>query len=236
MKKFAAFDIDGTLIRWQLYHAVVDKLAKKGLLGPDAEKQLNQARMKWKRRQHKDSFSRYETSLIAIFEAAFGSLSAKQFDLVTQEVIDEYGDQTYIYTRELIKKLKKKGYILLAISGSQQEVVEHVAKLYGFTDWVGTNYKRRNDRFSSEPFVASQHKKEVLESLIKKHGLEMAGSIGIGDSGNDADILAMVEQPIAFNPDQKLYNSAKKNGWKIVIERKNVIYRLEADNGSYILA
>src|SRR3546814_11785501 len=28
MKKFAVFDIDGTLIRWQLYHAVVETVAK----------------------------------------------------------------------------------------------------------------------------------------------------------------------------------------------------------------
>ena len=35
MNKFAVFDIDGTLIRWQLYHAIADELAKSGHI--DAE-------------------------------------------------------------------------------------------------------------------------------------------------------------------------------------------------------
>jgi HAD superfamily hydrolase (TIGR01490 family) len=236
MKKFAAFDIDGTLIRWQLYHAVVDRLASKDMLGPDASAKLHQARMKWKRREHPEAFREYEMSVIQIFEAGFSELSAKQFDQVTQEVIDKYGSQTYVYSRDLIEQLKKDGYVLLAISGSHHEIVQHVAKLYGFTDWAGTNYERKDDHFSGKAFVASHHKKQLLQAMIKKHDLSPTGSLAIGDSASDADMLEMVEQPIAFNPDQTLYKIAQQKGWKIVVERKNVIYQMEAHDGSYILA
>jgi phosphoserine phosphatase len=36
----------------------------------------------------------------------------------------------------------------------------------------------------------------------------------------------MVETPICFNPNKKLYEYAKRSGWKIVVERKDVIYDL----------
>jgi phosphoserine phosphatase len=39
-KRFAVFDLDGTLVRWQLYHALVDRLAKKGYLGEGVEATL----------------------------------------------------------------------------------------------------------------------------------------------------------------------------------------------------
>jgi phosphoserine phosphatase len=39
-------------------------------------------------------------------------------------------------------------------------------------------------------------------------------------------MLEAVENPIAFNPNQTLYNHAKKRGWEIVVERKDVIYEL----------
>jgi HAD superfamily hydrolase (TIGR01490 family) len=234
--KFAVFDIDGTLIRWQLYHALVDRLAKKNLLGKGADKELQQARMKWKRREHPEAFREYEGAMIQIYEAAFDQLNTKDFDTTVKEVIKQYSDQTYVYTRDLIAKLKKQGYLLLAISGSHQELVELIAKQYGFDDWVGTNYERRDGRFSGKVFVASQHKKQVLESFIKKHDLSLKASLAIGDGGSDADMLAMVDQPIAFNPDQKLYQLAKQKGWKIVIERKNVTYQLEASDGKYLLA
>jgi len=35
----------------------------------------------------------------------------------------------------------------------------------------------------------------------------------------------MVDKPIAFNPNSKLYRYAKRAGWKIVVERKDVIYK-----------
>ncbi|MEO5627835.1 MAG: HAD family phosphatase [Candidatus Saccharimonadales bacterium] len=236
MKKFAVFDIDGTLIRWQLYHAIVDRLAKKELLGADAHHKLHQARMVWKQRQHPQAFRQYELAVINEFEAAFADLDTKEFDAVTKEILDEYGDQVYVFTRDLIKDLKDKGYLLLAISGSHQEIVKALAQKYGFDDWVGTNYQRANRRFSGHKIVASADKKAALQSLINQHDLSLKGSLAIGDSASDGAMLQMVEQPIAFNPDQKLYQMAKQAGWTIVIERKNVIYQLEAKDERYILA
>ena len=52
----------------------------------------------------------------------------------------------------------------------------------------------------------------------------------------DASVLKLVETAIAFNPEDKLYTLAKEQAWKIVIERKNVIYELEPSNGTYLLA
>jgi phosphoserine phosphatase len=49
-------------------------------------------------------------------------------------------------------------------------------------------------------------------------------------------MLEYVEHPIAFNPEIRLFNEARNKGWKIVVERKNVVYELEANHGSYVLA
>jgi HAD superfamily hydrolase (TIGR01490 family) len=235
-KKFAVFDIDGTLIRWQLYHAVVDKLAKSGALGADAEAKLNAARMVWKRREHPEAFKEYEKELIKIYESAFSELEVSKFDAMVQEVIEEYRDQVYTYTRDLIKSLKKQGYILLAISGSHHELVQEIAKYYQFDDFVGSRYGRKGGKFSGMEFLATKDKKNVLEGLVEKHSLSLEGSIAVGDSASDAGMLTMVEQPIAFNPDQTLLDIAKKKGWKIVVERKNVTYELEPGDGRYVLA
>lgn len=236
MKKFAVFDIDGTLIRWQLYHAVVDRLAKDELLGEGAEEKLKQARMHWKQREHPESFRDYELELINIYEAALTQLSANAFDQATQQVITEYASQTYTFTRNLIASLKQQDYFMLAISGSQNELVEQLCKQYGFDDWVGTHYERSDDRFTGHKVIASHNKKSILTDLIKKHSLSLKGSVAVGDSGSDAVMLEMVEQPIAFNPDQALYKLAQQHGWKIVVERKNVVYELTEQKGNYVLA
>ncbi len=235
-RSFAVFDIDGTLIRWQLYHAVVDRLAKKGLLGDDAKGQLSQARMHWKRREHPDAFHEYERSLIDVYSRALPLLSTEQFDSAVNEIIQEYKAQVYTYTRDLITDLKQKDYILIAISGSHEELVEQIAKEYGFEIWQGSTYERHKGKFTGEAAIASTDKKARLQQIITDNRLSFDGSYAVGDSQSDAPMLEMVENPIAFNPDQKLYGLDKEKAWKIVVERKNVIYELEAQDGKYLLA
>jgi len=235
-KSFACFDIDGTLIRWQLYHAVVDKLAKLGLLGENAHDKVHKARMIWKRREHRDAFIQYERELINVYEESLPNLKPATFDEVVKKVADEYKLQVYAYTRELINKCKKDGYVLLAISGSHQELVEHVAKQFGFNECVGTTYERKNGKFSGEKYVVSIDKNKMLLELIKKYNLTTKNSIAVGDSKGDISMLEIVDNPIAFNPDRQLFEAAKKNSWKVVIERKNMIYELESKNGKFILA
>ncbi|MBP9738356.1 HAD family phosphatase [Candidatus Saccharibacteria bacterium] len=235
-KQFAVFDIDGTLIRWQLFHAVVDKLAKSGALGDTAHTDIHEARMKWKRREGPDGFYDYESTLIKLYDKAIARLDPAEFDQMTDSVITEYKDQVYTYTRDLVLDLKKKGYVLLAVSGSQKELVAKIATHYGFDDYSATEYRRHAGKFSGEVKVTSHDKETALRDLVKKNNLTFAGSYAVGDSKSDAVMLAMVEHPIAFNPDKNLFDEAKNHGWKIVIERKNMVYELEEANGTYVLA
>lgn len=234
--KFAVFDIDGTLIRWQLYHAVVDKLARDGLLGNKAEQKLHDARMIWKRREHPEAFKSYEKELIKVYEAALPKLTSDQFDSAVSDVAKEYKTQVYTYTRGLATKLKNAGYVLIAISGSHKELVQHVAKQFGFDIWVGTEYKRRDGRFTGDKIIGSHDKKATLKKLVNERGLLFKDSYAVGDSISDAPMLEAVERPIAFNPDRELLAEAKANGWPVVVERKNVVYKLEPKDGKYLLA
>ena len=49
-------------------------------------------------------------------------------------------------------------------------------------------------------------------------------SVAVGDSATDISMLELVGKPIAFNPDGVLVDFAKKHGWRIVVERKNIVY------------
>lgn len=234
-KPFAVFDIDGTLIRWQLYHAVVDKLAGAGLLGEEAERKLHNARMKWKNREHSEAFADYEHSLITIYESALSHIKSAEFDDMIDKVIDQYKDQVYTYTRDLVRDLKQKNYFLIAISGSHHELVERLAKYYGFDDWVGSQYERSGQGFSGRKFIASKDKKALLQRMIDKHHLSTEDSYAVGDSTSDAVMLEIAKNPIAFNPNKSLFDIAKKNNWPIVIERKNVVYELKPSGSKYLL-
>jgi HAD superfamily hydrolase (TIGR01490 family) len=233
-RPFAVFDIDGTLIRWQLYHAIADTLASRGHIKPETYKAMRDARMAWKRRSG-SSFKDYEKLVVQIYESALKTLSFQQFEDAIDAVFEEYKDQVYTYTRDLLAELKAKGYLLFAISGSQTEIVAKVAGYYGFDDYVGTVYKRRGNAFSGQKTIGSMDKDKALEQLVKKHGAGSENSYAVGDSHSDISMLEMVNRPIAFNPEKALFEYAEERGWEVVLERKNMIYKLERRSGKYEL-
>ncbi len=235
MNKFAVFDIDGTLIRWQLYHALVDTLARQGYIKPGAYQAMKDARMAWKRRVGGTSFLDYERKVIDVYESVLKSIQYQQFERGVNAVFEEYKDQAYTYTRRLIASLKKQGYLLFAISGSQTEIVAKIAGHYGFDDYVGTIYERAGAGFSGQKTIGSLRKDETLKALAKKHRAGFGGSFGVGDSRSDIAMLELVETPIALNPEADLFKHAREKGWKIVLERKNMVYELENINGKYQL-
>ncbi len=232
---FAVFDLDGTLIRWQLYHALTDGLVKAGFADPQAFLPIKEARMSWKRRETGDSFSEYEKYLIDAFEEILTNLEPQQLETVTRGVFEEYKDQVYTYTRDLAAELKNRGYFLLAISGSQIEIVKKIADHYGFDDCVGTIYQQENGKFTGQKIIGSGDKATTLHQLMNKHGLGLEGSLAVGDSASDISMMQIVQLPIAFNPEKALFEAAAQAGWKIVLERKNMVYELEQKDGNYQL-
>lgn len=235
-RPFAAFDIDGTLIRWQLYHAIADELAKNGLVEPTILKKIKSARMTWKQRAGPEAFKAYEHQLVVGYEKLLLDLTVSDFNKAATGVFEQYKDQVYTYTRELIKQLKKQNYLIFAVSGSQIEVVKMVADYYGFDASVGTIYAHERNRFTGAATVHLGSKHLVLEELVKQHGASWRGSMAVGDSASDISMLEAVEQPIAFNPEKKLFDYAKNQKWPVVVERKNVIYELGEKDGKYQLA
>lgn len=235
-RPYAVFDIDGTIIRWQLYHALADQLVKQAHINPEEYKPVRAARMDWKRRSGEDSFQEYEMELVGVFDSALAGLKVEAFTAAAETVFDEYKEQVYTYTRDLIRDLQAKNYLLFAISGSPSVLVEKLAVYYGFDDYAATTYETKNGCFTGDKELSLGRKPQLLKTLIAKYGASTENCIAVGDSEGDISMLEMVEQPIAFNPSKQLFQHASEKGWRIVVERKNVVYRLEQQDGSYLLA
>jgi HAD superfamily hydrolase (TIGR01490 family) len=234
-KKFAAFDIDGTLIRWQLFHAIVHQLGKDGHIGAKQHDAIRDARMKWKNRGSPDSFANYEKILVETYMKSLQGIQPADYLIVVDEVFEEYKDQLFVFTRSLLQSLKHKGYILFAISGSQDEIVQKLAAYHGFDAAIGSKLVIHEGRYTGEIETPIVNKAAVLETLVKQHSADYADSIAVGDSKSDIAMLKAVQHPIAFNPEQTLFQYAKEQGWRIAVERKNVVYDLAPSDNGYNL-
>ena len=235
-RPFAVFDIDGTIIRWQLYHALADELVRLGKLDAAEFDKVRLARRAWKQRAQADAYSTYEQTLINLVEGAITNIQVKDFETACINVIKEYQDQVYIFTRDLIKELQAKNYLLFAISASQIEIVKLLANYYEFDDYGGSVYEISEGRFvGQKELLKSERKPIYLNHLVEKHKATWGDSIAVGDSEGDIQMLSSVETAIAFNPTKELFEHAKARAWQIVVERKNMIYKFKPDGDTYRL-
>lgn len=234
--KFAVFDFDGTLIRWQLFMAILYELAMQGLIDEKDYQEVRKYFDAWKERSSEKAFEQYLKKSVEIFDKHAADLDIELFDKAVDKVFHKYKDQVYIYTRDLVKDLKAQGYYLIAISGSQHQIVEKISKYYGFDEWIGTKYTSEDNKLGTYSEFPAGAKDKALKKIIEKRDLTLQDSVGVGDTESDIPMLEMVENPIALNPSKGLLERAKEKKWKIIIERKAIIYELVYQDGKFVLA
>jgi HAD superfamily hydrolase (TIGR01490 family) len=236
-QKFAAFDIDGTLFRSGLYREVFYELYKMGVLPSDLGEETTLKHREWRHRVHGNAFEEFERIMVGGLDSYLPQLRISDYDEAVKRVLDKKAENVYVYTRDLIKQLKADDYFIIAISGSQQELVEPFAQRYGFDAWIGQQWERGDEFFTGNVIKTHTGKDKIIQRLIEEHKLTLKDSYAVGDSNGDSGMLSIVDNPIAFNPTYELLEKAIENGWRVVVERKNTSYEIIKDrkSGHYLL-
>lgn len=226
-RKVAVFDIDGTVFRSSLLIELTEILIIEGIFPKSARKEYLEEYVRWLDR--KGGYKEYIEAVIKAFDKHIKGVREKDLESAVKKVIPAHKDRLYRYTRGLIRELKNKNYYLLAISHSPMYVVGRFAKQLGFDKVYGrlleTNNKKKLTGVQLYPELIFD-KAKILKRAVEKENLTLKGSVGVGDTESDIPFLKMVDKPICFNPNFVLYRAARRNGWRIIVERKNVIYKI----------
>jgi len=222
--KLAVFDIDGTIFRYALQFELFKGLVEYGIFPRIVLKETEEHYGDWLNRRGR--YRDFEESLIMSFQNRIRGKVVEDIQKVSRYIVEVKKEHLYVYTRNLIQQLRKD-HILLAISGAPQEVVDEFATYWKFDKAYGTGFARDNGVYTGAiSFPAFSIKKDILQQFCNEHNVSLQHSIGVGDTVGDIPFLEEVEQPIAFNPSRELYDVARERGWKIVVERKDMVYEL----------
>lgn len=223
-KKLAIFDIDGTVFRKNLHFELIDELSWRGIFSKNARRALVATYARWI--EHRGTYEEYRKKIVSIYAKELKG--CRQADIIeaSRKVADFNKDRTYIYARDLVKKLRKEKYSIIAISGSPIEVIKEYNKYLKFDEVFGSVYETNGKGIYTGKtiFEPVKHKGHLVGQYISEKNLTLDGSYGIGDTESDVGFLALVEHPVAFNPNLNLERVARRRGWKIVVEKKDVIY------------
>ena len=226
-QKLAIFDIDGTVFRKNLAFELINELAWLKIFKKEVRDELVRLYTSWL--DHKGTYEEYRRALVSLYEQNLKGCREDDIKKASQLVVPFYKDRTYIFSSELIEKLKSENYCLIAISGSPIEIVREYNSYLGFDEVFGSVYEmdREGIYTGKASFEPTAHKGHVAKQYALENNLTFEDSYGVGDTEGDAKFLEIVSHPIAFNPNLNLKKIAEEIGWKIVVEKKDVIYELD---------
>lgn len=227
MKKrpVAVFDVDGTIFRSSLFIELVERLIDEKKIPKSMRLSYAREKERWMNRE--GTYDAYIKAMVAASYEYFRGIPMRDFKQAARWVVEKQSKHVYRYTRDTLKRLKKKGYFLLAVSHSPKIILDYFCPQLGFDKWYGLIYEvdaknRLTALVKDEQIILN--KAAILERAVTNQHLTYRGSIGVGDSESDIPFLNLVEMPVCFNPAQGLYTHAQRHEWKVVVERKDVIY------------
>ena len=120
---------------------------------------------------------------------------------------------------ELIEQHKQRGDVLVVITATIEFITQPIAELLGIENLIAPVPERKNGRYTGElsgipSFGAGKVKR--LEAWLASKDLSMRDSHFYSDSINDVALLAIVDHPVAVDPDPKLAAIAETNQWQII--------------------
>ncbi|MDE2311684.1 MAG: HAD family phosphatase [Patescibacteria group bacterium] len=226
-KKLAIFDIDGTIFRSSLVIELSHELVRRGIFPLGARREIRKEYLAWLDR--KGTYEAYIDKVVRIYIKHIRGRDYAAAKRAAAAVIAEQKDRTYRFTRNLIKKLKRQKYFLVAISGSPSYIVESYARAIGFNKFYGTELEVKRGVFTGRvlSLESAYHKDRIIKALVRQYpSINLRQSLAVGDTEGDAAMLKIVGRPLAFNPNLQLAKLAKKRGWPVVVERKDVMYNI----------
>lgn len=235
--KAAFFDIDGTIYREGLITEIFKKMINYEYIeGSKWYSEVRPAFMNWDKRV--GDYDTYLLKMVDIYTEAVKGLTKEQMEYVAKRVIEQKGERVYTFTREQIRWHKEQGYKVIAISGSPSELVKEMSAKYELDDYRGTIYQHnKQGRYTGEviPMWDAVSKRKALLELVELYNIDLEESYAYGDTGGDFTMLKMVGHPYAINPAKELINKIKKDEQlskrvNIIVERKDVTYRLDLKN------
>lgn len=226
MKRLGIFDIDGTIFRWSLFIETVDAFIKADIFPKSAHTEIVHDYNAWLDRRV--GYDIYLGRVMKVYYKYLLGVNEKDAKNIVKRIIIEKKDRVYRFTRDLINKLKKEDYYLLIISNSPLYIVSEFASYWGFKRYYGSETELNKGKFTGR-FIPATPKADVLDRFLEESGekVDLESSVAVGDTESDISILERVGKPIAFNPNMKLMCYSREHDWRIVVERKDVIFDLK---------
>ena len=138
---------------------------------------------------------------------------------LSEEIFDEaMAHRIWPGTRALAQLHLDQGQRVWLVTAAPVEIANIIARRLGLTGALGTVSEHVDGVYTGQLVGDLLHgpaKAEAVKALAEREGLDLSRCSAYSDSHNDLPMLSLVGDPCAINPDSKLRDHAKAQGWRI---------------------
>jgi HAD superfamily hydrolase (TIGR01490 family) len=143
----------------------------------------------------------------------------EELEAIAEEVFDEsMAARIWPGTRALAQMHLDQGQRVWLVTAAPVEIARTIAHRLGLTGALGTVAEHVDGVYTGRLVGDMLHgpaKAEAVLALAEKEGLDLSRCAAYSDSYNDLPMLSLVGDPCVINPDSRLREHARAQGWRI---------------------
>jgi HAD superfamily hydrolase (TIGR01490 family) len=142
-----------------------------------------------------------------------------ELEELSEEIFDEaMAHRIWPGTRALAQMHLDQGQRVWLVTAAPVEIAAIIARRLGLTGALGTVSEHVDGIYTGRLVGEMLHgpaKAEAVMALAEREGLELERCSAYSDSYNDLPLLTLVGDPCVINPDARLRDHARSQGWRI---------------------
>jgi HAD superfamily hydrolase (TIGR01490 family) len=142
-----------------------------------------------------------------------------ELEQLGEEIFDEaMAHRIWPGTRALAQLHLDQGQRVWLVTAAPIEIATIIARRLGLTGALGTVSEHVDGIYTGRLVGDMLHgpaKAVAIEALAAREGLDLSRCSAYSDSYNDLPMLRLVGDPCAINPDAKLRDHARREGWRV---------------------
>jgi HAD superfamily hydrolase (TIGR01490 family) len=143
----------------------------------------------------------------------------EELESLGEEIFDEaMAHRIWPGTRALAQMHLDQGQRVWLVTAAPIEIARIIAHRLGLTGALGTVAESVDGVYTGRLVGDLLHgaaKADAIAALARDEGLDLARCSAYSDSHNDLPMLSLVGDPCAINPDGKLRDHARREGWRV---------------------
>lgn len=216
MTKAAFFDLDGTIVS-----VPSEKILCYHLFRRNKIKLINMLRVIW-------IYFRYDIGIITKYDSVKRLLLNLLLRDIRQSEINQYIEEyflSYLVSRiysevhEELHQLSRNNFKIYLISSTLDVIVNPIANYLGVDEKYCTELEIIDGCYTGNVvglIYYGEKKREIVNKLSYETKIDLSQSYAFGDSFQDVEMLRIVGNPVAVNPDTKLGKIARRSNWRIL--------------------